>query len=211
LGIPRDLNRAAELIASGQPLAVDVGLAGGRVFMVALATGSLSRMMETANYETKQALGYFAYILGAYQSVVNPPTLAIRLTIDGRIIEREGIALAVSNTGNVGAKGVYIPRGTSIRDGLLDITVFRGADLETLFAMAGSAFDLGDLAPPLQRWRGESIHIDFDQPQAIAFDGDILMKTPVSVEVRQHALNVIMPSDPQTLYPKFWSSRLHDP
>ena len=115
-----------------------------------------------------------------------------RITVDGQVIEAEGVKLYVVNSGMMG-KGVRIAHEFSIDDGYLDVFVL-GRD--ALSIMAAETRLLKMKESPLSRlkcWRGRSIQVEADPAKTIWTDGELHGTTPVTVEVVPGALSVLAP------------------
>ena len=112
---------------------------------------------EQTSREQKDRLGLLAYAIQVPKQLRNAETTHFHITIDGQVIEAEGVKLYVVNSGMMG-KGVRISHEFSVDDGYLDVFVL-GRD--ALSIMAAETRILKMRESPLSRlkcWRGQSIH-----------------------------------------------------
>ena len=196
LGIPKALRRAARLIAGPHRIdRVDVGLANGEAFVVAVGTGFIAETMDVTDREMKDRMGFPAYLVGGYKKLREMPHAYYRLVLDDeRGEEGEGVACLVSNTNSTGISGLQVPSGGSNQDGLLDVLLFRDVDAPTVLSIVGDILGLQELTAPLVRWPVRKVVIEADPPQLVTLDGDITGETPVEVTILPAALKIIVPA-----------------
>jgi diacylglycerol kinase (ATP) len=184
----------ARLICSAHRLRpVDVGVLGTTVFLVGTTMGVSAQMMQLANRDRKDRLGYGAYLLSILQAIRNPQVIDYRLTIDGQTFERQGIECLISNAGNLGIPGFALSPVTTIDDGLLDVVIVHRADLAALLSVVARMTPLETPVEPVDHWQGQSIQIEATPRQTITADGDVVAETPVEIHVEHGALQVIVP------------------
>lgn len=204
--IPQHLEKSAALLVDETAIVqqVDLGYVNEQPFLVGTGTGIIAQLLTGANREQKDRLGYFAYSLSALQSLVDPEPNTYQLEIDGELIEISGVGCYVANCGNFGLAGVSLLPPVKAADGLLDLVIFRKADLAELTALAAgmAAAAVSKAADafstPLPHWQAKSIQIKSSTPTAVAYDGEPFADTPVSVRIAEQALRVITPVAPTT-------------
>ncbi|MCA1597057.1 MAG: diacylglycerol kinase, partial [Chloroflexi bacterium] len=123
LGIPADSERALDLALKGQPRAIDVGRANGKVFLILAGMGADARMIRDADRETKQRLGVMAYFLAALRQI-RRQRVRYTIRIDGRTLVRRAMTVMVANLGRITA-GVELVPGCDPYDGLLEVAILR--------------------------------------------------------------------------------------
>ena len=143
LDVPRDLLQAAELIANSENRrAIDLASIGDEVFMLRAYTGIDPEAQ--ASRESKDKYGNLAYIAEGIKFLANQPEAKYRATIDGHVIESEGMICYIFNSGVSG--GVDLPglAEVDISDGLLDFyLITRG--IKPLRAIAHYVFEMGGI------------------------------------------------------------------
>ncbi|WP_459980562.1 diacylglycerol/lipid kinase family protein [Nocardioides sp. AN3] len=127
LGVPLDPAEAAQALRSGsaQPLDLLVDDDGG-VVVNSVHAGAGAAAARAAE-RWKSRLGRLGYVVGALSTSFDPPTVRVRVTVDGDLVH-DGRLLQVA-VGN----GVYVGGGTALTpeadptDGQADILVARPA------------------------------------------------------------------------------------
>lgn len=133
LGIPMDFDRAVDLIARRNAVAIDCGIADGKPFFCTFGVGFDA--VVTHKFSQTKRRGKMEYVRSALLEYLNFTPDHYALEIDGEIITEEALLISVCNTSQYG-NNAYIAPQASITDGLLDITVVRNGTVIDQ-AMAG--------------------------------------------------------------------------
>ena len=197
LGIPRSLkDAAAVLVDPGTTVeALDLGRAGGEVFLLRAGTGAIAEIDEKASREMKDRIGGLAYAAAGLGVLRSARPVRYRVTCDGETYEQDAVACIVANGAGFGGIGV-LGAGVSMTDGKLDVFLYTGdsfRDLrEGLRKVPGVIGTRSLPTPPVAG--GRRIRIDADTPQPVVADGEPAGDTPLDVEVLPGALNVLVPA-----------------
>ena len=97
LGIPGDLEAAAQLIASQtyELRSVDVGRVGDKLFVLRVTMGFETSVVQDATRELKDKFGWLAYAFAGLKTLTDPPKAMYRVEVDGVSHEAEGLACIV--------------------------------------------------------------------------------------------------------------------
>jgi diacylglycerol kinase (ATP) len=192
LGIPKDLRPAVELICTGGRVRrIDVGRIGEQYFIQRMYAG-VEPEQQTSR-QMKDRFGLLAYAIQVPKQLHQADTTRFRVTIDGHMIEQEGVKLYVVNSGMMG-KGVRIAHEFSVDDGYLDVFVL-GRDVLSIMAAETRLLNMKE--SPLSRmkyWRGKSIQVEADPVKTLWTDGELHGETPVVVSVVPGGLAVLAPA-----------------
>jgi YegS/Rv2252/BmrU family lipid kinase len=127
LSVPLDPEEAARAILTGSPRPLDLLVDDdGDVVVNSVHAGAGAAAARAAE-RWKARLGRLGYAVGALTTAVDPPTVRVRVVVDGRLVH-DGRVLQVA-VGN----GVYVGGGTALTpeadptDGVADILVARPA------------------------------------------------------------------------------------
>ncbi len=203
LGVPSDLAEACAVVSCGPSLirTIDVGQYGDYYFLTRLGMGLESTVIENTAREQKDRMGWLAYALSTVRELVDPKISKYRLTLDGEVVETEGLICVVANSGiitpNSGIPGrgvLSFAPGISVSDGVLDVVVVRSANLGSLLSVAASMVAGNENAEPLLHWKAREVTVEADPPQTIQLDGEILDQTPAHARIVPNALRVIVPA-----------------
>jgi YegS/Rv2252/BmrU family lipid kinase len=203
LGIPSDPAEACALVSHGNSVirAIDVGQVDSYYFLTRIGMGLEANVIEQTAREQKDRMGWLAYTLNALRELADPKLSQYRLTLDGQVIETDGLMCAVSNSGVFGTSPaipgrpvINLAPDISVSDGVLDVIVIRRGDLASLLSVAASMVAGNEKAEPLLHWTAREASIEADPPQTIQLDGEIIGSTPVQARVLPQALRVIVPA-----------------
>jgi diacylglycerol kinase family enzyme len=184
LGISRDPIKAANRLATAEPMTIDTGLLTtptvSESFAVAAGLGFDARLMAATSSALKARLGVMAYFATALRMLPSLPAAQTELVIDGRHYELSAVVVFVANCGQI-LPGYLGPRAPlDPTDGLLDVVVVRSGTFPIGWITAGrSAIDsllrteMGSGGASL-RLRGADISVTTDPPEPIQVDGDPL-------------------------------------
>jgi len=192
LGIPRDLEPAAELLATGTVRVVDVGEASGRTFYEAGSVGMNAAMFrEAQRFDRGDWLSILRTVAVALR--YRPARMTIRL--DDRVVRTRALMVAVSN-GPYSGVGMTVAPGARLDDGRFDVRVFRRfSKWQLLRHLASIAFGRRRYAPEIATYRSRRVRIDSAHPLPARADSIDLGTTPVDFVTRPHALRVLVPTE----------------
>jgi diacylglycerol kinase family enzyme len=195
LGIPLDLDEAAALAATGAARPVDVGDAGGEVFVNNASAGAYVDLVHER--ERTRLPGVVALVYGAGAALARLRARAFALAIDG---DRTTIATPLLFVGN---NRYQVPDGnpterTSLDGGELSVYALAplsrtGLLVAALRILAGRPRMHHDFG--LDRLAREVV-IDGRGELAITFDGEACsMPLPLTLRIRPKALAVVQPAE----------------
>ena len=194
LGLPRDLEAAASVLADGHTRTIDVGDVGDHVFFEA---GSVGLHAAATRELPKVDRGDYGAIARSVVSAVRYLPSVVRIEMDGdRIIETTALMVAVANGPFLGP-GVPVAPEALLDDGLFDVRVFlhdtKGELARDLTSVAtGHLPDERHTLTERARW----VRITSSRPLPVRADAMDLGTTPVVFEIRPTALVVVAPDRP---------------
>ncbi|MER5644060.1 YegS/Rv2252/BmrU family lipid kinase [Streptosporangium sp. NPDC002524] len=192
LGIPLKAPlAAADIVLRGRARTVDAAKAGeDEWFAGVLACGFDSRVNERANTMTWPP-GMARYLVALAEELRSFQPIPFRIDLDGEIVEREAMLVAVGNTSSYGA-GMRVCPGAAPDDGLLDVTILgaipKGEFLRT-FPRVYRGSHGAHPAVTMRRAR----RVSLEAPGVIAYaDGERIGPTPLTCEIVPGALTVLV-------------------
>ena len=200
LGIPLDMKVAAEAIATGQKVAVDIGEVNGRYFVHHVTLGLHARMiLLRARLDYGSRLGKIRASCQAWWVAVrNPPSLDARIRADAEEFQRRTAAILVTN--NPLGEG-HIPYADDPRQGMFGLYVAKSPRWHDLLNMA-VRMALGSISanPLLDGWVAKEVDIALSTPTVNAsVDGEIvLLDTPLRCRLHRGGLSVLKPRSEAT-------------
>ncbi|MEO3810165.1 YegS/Rv2252/BmrU family lipid kinase [Sphaerisporangium sp. B11E5] len=194
LGIPkRDPLAAAGIVVAGATRVVDAARVGGEEwFAGVMACGFDSRVNERANQMTRPP-GMAKYLLAMAQELRSFRALPFRITVDGEVVERDAMLVAVANTRSYGA-GMRVCPHARPDDGLLDVTVVGDMSTPAFLRIFPRVYRGGHLGHPgIVTMRGKEITLEARGVVAYA-DGERIGSLPLTCAVHPGALRVLAPA-----------------
>ncbi|HEX5580474.1 MAG TPA: diacylglycerol kinase family protein [Gemmatimonadaceae bacterium] len=195
LGVPLGVGRAVNALVRGGEARVDLGRLGdGRRFAFAAGVGVDAHMIANTPPLWKRRIGVLAYALTAGQELLRHRSFAVRATVDGRVYEREAVAVMVANFGTVLNRLFTLGPGIRQDDGLLDLCIFSPGSADEAVRMAWRLFR-GDFSEvPYMFWvPGREIRVETDPPKLTQADGELLAEGPLEVSVEPLAARLLVP------------------
>jgi diacylglycerol kinase (ATP) len=191
LGLSRNLEEAARVLADGHVRLIDVGQAGDRIFYEAASVG----MHAAATRELpKVDKGDYGAIIRSVVAAVRYHPSELRIELDGdRTIERKALLVAVANGPFMGP-GLPVAPEASLDDGLFDVRVFLH---DTKGELAHDLTSIASGHRPDERHtlteRASRVRVTSPQELPVRVDAEDLGSTPAVFEIRPRALAVVAP------------------
>jgi diacylglycerol kinase (ATP) len=193
LGIPRELDAAADVIAGGVVRPIDVGEARGKPFFEAASVGMNAAMFrEAQRFEDGDLTSVVRTIWVALR--FRPARMSIEL--DDRRIRTRALMVTVSNGPYTGA-GMTVAPEARLDDGKFDVRLFRRfSKFRLIRHLVSIAFGRYRYAPEVDTFRSAVVRIDSASPLPARADSRDLGTTPVELKVRPLALRVVVAAAP---------------
>lgn len=197
-GIPRDPRAAAEAVLKGVARPVDLGMAGGRYFLLMAGMGLDGAIARNLSLPMKRSLGRTAYVLTGMWTAAWFAGSQVNVVVDGQRLERNVVWIVIGNTRLYGGLVTVTP-DAKIDDGLLDLCIFSGhgflSSTEGLMAVLYSRH----LSLKSVEYRHcKEVSVESVRPLPIQADGDYVGTTPQTFSVAPRALTVMLPKGRET-------------
>jgi diacylglycerol kinase (ATP) len=194
LGLSRNLDEAAAVLASGTVRCVDAGQANGRTFFEAASVGMNAAMFREANRFER---GDWLSIVRTIWVALRYRPARMRLELDGdRVVQTRALMAVIANGPYTGA-GMTVAPDAQIDDGRFDVRIFRGfSKFELIRHLASIAFGRRHYAPHISTFHAAAVRVTSAHPLPTRADSHDLGTTPLEVRVRPHVLRVVGPQRP---------------
>lgn len=195
LDIPQDTEEALKLICNGQAelKTIDTGLVNDQPFLLRVNLGIMAEMITETDPDLKDKIGQLAYGVATVKSISKAEPLNYQLQIDGKMINATGVALTVTNSGNMGIGGFQLQPGISINDGLLDVLLLKDVGILSIVKAAGSSL-LGQETDAITHWACREITITMPEEQLYLCDDCEDKARELRIKVVPASLTVVVPS-----------------
>jgi len=195
LGIKRDPDQLAELIAKRHTRRIDAGRMDDRLFLLGVGAGldgAITRRVMDARGSTSN---YLKWVLPSVKGCLAYNFAPIQVRIDGDSVSETSSWVVVGNCRFSG--GIFpITRRASLADGLLDVCVFHDLSWHKLAALSVAVFSarFPDRKDIVYR-QAKTIELEpaSDLPVAVQIDGDPGGFLPVRCAIAQESVEVIAP------------------
>lgn len=195
LGIERDLDSAAAVLAGGHVRAVDIGeaiTADGRSVEF-LEAGSVGLNAAIFREATRADEGHPASILRTMWVALRYRPARMRIELDEGVVETRALMVTASIGPFVGL-GMTVAPTARLDDGRFDVRIFRGfSKWELLRHLASIAFGRRRYVPHVSTYRSAVVAIRSTRPLPARADSYDLGTTPITFRTRPAALRVIAP------------------
>ncbi|HVM29871.1 MAG TPA: diacylglycerol kinase family protein [Candidatus Limnocylindrales bacterium] len=193
LGLPRELEPAIDVLATGQVRLVDVGEANGRLFYEAASVGLNATIFSAA--ERLMERDYLSLRRLLWIALRHRPA-RMRLEIDDRSIETRALMATISNGPYTGL-GMTVAPTARVDDGLFDVRVFRNySKLELVRHLLSISFGRRAYMPNTNTYRASHVRIEArSRSLPVRVDGVNIGRTPLECHVRRACLRVLVSPD----------------
>ncbi len=198
LGIPLDLDGAIETIATGRRRRIDLGMIDGDYFANSAIIGLGPLVSATVPPACKRWFGRFGYLAWALFKMIRfrPFTLVVEQGDERHTIH----ALEVRIANGRFHGGVELVDAAEVDDGEIMIEAVTGHVKRRLaWNWFATLFRLDSRHESARDFSGRKFRIETDPPLPISIDGEVLGRTPATVEVAQRAIEVVVPGEESSL------------
>ena len=195
LGIPKDIEAAAAIMADGRDRTIDVLDLDGQVCLGNVCLGLDSTVQHQANL-ARVIRGRWVYLYGVVRALLPPKRIELELTIDGQRFSFRGLTAGFANSGRYGG-GLRLSPEAALDDGLIDVVLLQEGFLPKLAVeVVEYSFGRHHRHPHIHFTHAREVEIDVPEgaaPIEIIVDGDAIAQTPATVKIRPSALKVRVP------------------
>ncbi len=192
LGIPLTIEGAVEVIRTGAPRRIDLGMIDGDYFANCAAMGISPKIAETVPHGLKKILGRVGYLgWAAYQFMrFRPFTLIVGEGDDA--VRMRVVEVRISNGPYHG--GTELVDAAAVDSGEIVVQAVMGKMKRRLVQnWVASVFRHESRHEEVRDFRGKSIRVDTIPRLPISIDGEVLAKTPVTAKIAAGIIRVMAP------------------
>jgi diacylglycerol kinase (ATP) len=191
LGLPRDIERVADMIAAGRVRRVAVGRAGARYFLLMAGVGVDATLVRVVNPTLKRLIGEGAYWVAAVGQLARWRPERFRVEVNGR--EYRATLAVIARVASYGG-GLRLAPRARIESDQFDLCLFdwtaRHRFLRGLpAAFSGRHLDL----PGVTYLRGPRAGARGEGTVWVQVDGELLGALPMTFECVPAALSLVVP------------------
>lgn len=199
LAIPHNLKRALKIaFESGMVAPLDVGYlpTHDRYFAIVAGSGWDAELIDEADREMKDKLGFFAYVFAGVKHLFDGNISRVRIEIDGKVRRFRANEVMVINIGEIYKSGLALGKGLSPHDGKLDLAIASTSSIwgsiKLLIRILFRKFDDSD---DLRYFSASRLKVEAMPPLKLEIDGEPIGETPFEVEVVPAGARLVVAPD----------------
>lgn len=197
LDIPDEIGPAADILAQGRIVDIDLGRANGLPYVNVASLGLSVGSAQALKPGLKQALGPVAYPVSTVVAFGQHEPFSVRLEFpdaDHESRERADLLQVSVGNGRYYGGGHTIAPNAEIDDHTLDVYLIKAGRIRdhlslTRLLREGTIVDHEDV----EHLTTGSLRITADPGQSVDVDGEIITQTPVDFRVDRNAFEVVVP------------------
>lgn len=194
LGIPLDIEEAAQTIARGHIETMNVGRVNGRVFLNSVTLGFSASIAHALDGDLKKRLGVLSWVVISAKVIFKHRALRLRVTAAEKKFRVRTHQIVISN-GRYIAGPVMAAPDASVQDNCLRVFTLgratRGSLLKmTMLWILGRHIE----APEANYFETTQVRVESLRRLIVAdIDGELCEHTPLAIELVPNALRVVVP------------------
>ncbi|WP_227396860.1 diacylglycerol kinase [Jeotgalibacillus aurantiacus] len=195
LHIPRDIEKALDIIIKGETIPVDIGRMNEKYFINIAGGGRMTELTYEVPSKLKTVLGQLAYYLKGIEMLPSFKPTHVRIEYDGKVFEGEVMLFLIGLTNSVGGFEKLAP-DSSINDGLFTLMFLKKTNLaETIriISLALRGEHLND--PHLEYIKANHIKVMSPEMVQLNLDGEFGGLLPAEFQNLYRHINVFAPLD----------------
>jgi YegS/Rv2252/BmrU family lipid kinase len=196
LGIPTDLDAAADVIVRGHLRRIDVGEVNGHPFFNVASLGLSAELARGLSPSAKRRWGRLSYAWAALRVVMGARPFGATIVSRDGTVKVKTLQIAIGNGRHYGG-GMVVEASAAIDDGHLDLYSLEMRSVWKLLLMLRS-FPAGThgLWREVRTVRCTSFEIRTRRPRPINTDGELVTFTPAAFRVMPAGVAVLAPPRP---------------
>ena len=195
LQIPRDIVAAAEIIAKGDRIPIDIGRMNEKYFINIGGGGSLTELTYDVPSKLKTVLGQLAYYLRGIEMLPSLKATNMTIEYDGKLFEGEAMLFLVGLTNSIGGFEKLSPN-SSINDGMFTLLILTKTNLADFIRIASLALRGEHINDPKVIYtKANRIKVHSDEKVLLNLDGEFGGVLPAEFVNLYRHIEVFVPID----------------
>ena len=195
LQIPRDIVAAAEIIAKGDRIPIDIGRMNEKYFINIGGGGSLTELTYDVPSKLKTVLGQLAYYLRGIEMLPSLKATNMSIEYDGKLFEGEAMLFLVGLTNSIGGFEKLSP-SSSINDGMFTLLILKKTNLADFIRIASLALRGEHINDPKVIYtKANRIKVHSDEKVLLNLDGEFGGVLPAEFVNLYRHFEVFVPID----------------
>lgn len=195
LRIPKNMEKAAQIVAAGNLFACDIGSFNRDVFVYVAAFGMFTDVSYGTGQEMKNLLGHMAYVLEGVKRLTAIKSYKMRFTYENTVIEGDFLFGMVTNSISVGGFKRITGENVELNDGELEVTlVRRPVSVSELNQLVAALLDRNMENELIYWFKTAKLQIESEEAVAWTLDGEFGGEhKEVLIEDYKEAMEIMVP------------------
>ncbi|MGI2329513.1 diacylglycerol kinase [Planococcus sp. YIM B11945] len=192
--IPRDINKAVDIILQGESIPVDVGLMDSDRYFINIAGGGrLTELTYEVPSKLKTVLGQMAYYLKGIEMLPSIRSSKVRIEYDGNVFDDKAMMFLIGLTNSVGGFEKLAP-DASINDGKFTLLILKEVNMAEFIRLASLALRGEHLSDPHVIYaKASKISVTSEETVLLNLDGEYGGILPATFENLYRHIEVLVP------------------
>lgn len=188
--------KAVQQLMTAEVKYYDVMQANERYALNFAGMGLIVENSNSVNPDAKSKIGKFSYLFSTIKNVTNPTFFEYDIEIDGTKYQGKSSMIVVANGAFVGGNKIPLIE-LSPNDGKLNVFIFKESGLKLFTEMIAmkSEINWNEISQNIEHYSGENITVNTNQSMDVDVDGEIDLKTPLSIQVIPSKLKILTATD----------------
>ncbi|WP_017381728.1 diacylglycerol kinase [Paenisporosarcina sp. TG-14] len=193
LRIPRDIEKAVDIIIADETIPVDVGRVNDRYFINIAGGGKMTELTYDVPSKLKTVLGQLAYYIKGIEMIPSIRASRLRIEYDGDVFEDDAMMFLIGLTNSVGGFEKLAP-DSSINDGKFTLLILRKCHIGEFIRLATLAIGGNHLDDPLVVYKKAShIKVTSESHVQLNLDGEYGGNVPAVFENLHRHIEMFVP------------------
>ena len=191
--IPRDINKAVDIIIQGDSIPVDVGMMNDRYFINIAGGGRLTELTYEVPSKLKTVLGQMAYYLKGIEMLPSIRSSNVRIEYDGEVFDDKAMMFLIGLTNSVGGFEKLAP-DASINDGKFTLLILKEVNMAEFIRLASLALRGEHLSNPHVIYaKASRISVSSEERVMLNLDGEFGGVLPAVFQNLEKHIEVLVP------------------
>ncbi|MBZ5202749.1 diacylglycerol kinase [Planomicrobium chinense] len=191
--IPRDINKAVDIIIQGKSIPVDVGMMNERYFINIAGGGRLTELTYEVPSKLKTVLGQLAYYLKGIEMLPSIRASNVRIEYDGQVFDDKAMLFLIGLTNSVGGFEKLAP-DASINDGKFTLLILKELNMAEFIRVASLALRGEHLSDPHVIYaKASKISVSSNERVLLNLDGEYGGLLPATFVNHARHIEVMVP------------------
>lgn len=194
LNMPQKLAEAAESMAEGRIVPIDVGKSNDDYFLNFWGVGLVSDTSKNVDEDQKESFGVLSYFMSTLRTIKKAETFQYEAETSGERRTGEAILIFILNGRFVGTRRLPINE-IDPQDGKLNVLIARNsnlASLRELMSLESRNSNIGQFNE-LDYFTASELSVMTDAPKEIDMDGEMYTETPSKIHMLPSHLQFLVP------------------